>query len=76
MTNRELPLGCIKAKRYTADHKRIEAEEYSRLVEEERLKAEEEEEYLRIKTEEESRLADDAQLKAEEHERTRLKVEE
>ena len=53
----------------------IEAEEEARLVEEEGLKSEEEEEDLRLKTEEKARLAEGARLKVEEHERERLTVE-
>ena len=54
---------------------RIEYEEEARLVEEEKLKAEEKEEDLRMKAEEEARLAEGARLKLEEHESIRLKVE-
>ena len=54
---------------------RIEYEEKASLVEEERLKAEEEEEHLRLKTEEEARLAEGARMKVEEHEHSRLNME-
>ena len=54
---------------------RIEAEEEARLVEEERLKAEEEEEDLQLKTEEKARLSEGTMLKVKEHERAPLKVE-
>ena len=53
----------------------MKAEEEARLIEEARLKAEEEEEDLRLKAEEEDRLAEEERLKLEEHERARLKVE-
>ena len=43
----------------------MEAEEEARLVEEERLKAEEEEEHLWLKAEEEDQLSDGARLKVE-----------
>ena len=55
---------------------RIEAEEEARLVEEERLKYEEEEEDLRLKVEEEAQLAEGTRLKVEENERVRLKFKE
>ena len=54
---------------------RIEAEEEARIVEEVRIKDEEEEEDLRLNAEDEDRLAESARIKLEEHERARLKVE-
>ena len=54
----------------------IEAEEETRLVEEEILKYEEEEKDLRLKDEEEARLAEGSRLKVEEHECARLKLKE
>ena len=53
---------------------RIEAEEEAHLVEEARLKYEEEEEDLWLKSEEEARLAEGARLKVEDHDIARLKV--
>ena len=44
---------------------RLEAEEKARLVEEARLKSEEEDEYLRLKDEEEDQLNEEARLKVE-----------
>ena len=56
------------------EHTWIEAEEEARLVEDKRLKYEEEEEYVRLKAEEEAQLAEGSRLKAEEHELSLLKV--
>ena len=53
----------------------IEAEEEARIVEEGKLKSEEEEEDLRRKDEEEAQLAEGSRLKVEEHELARLKLE-
>ena len=55
---------------------RIEVEEEACLVEEERLKSEEDKEDLRLKAEEEAQLADGARLKVEEDDDARLKLEE
>ena len=54
----------------------IEDEEEARLVKEERLKAEEQEEDLRLKDEEEAQLTDGTRMKLEENENAWLKVEE
>ena len=53
---------------------RLDSEEEARLVEEARLKFEEED--LRLKSEKEARLAEEAMLKVEEHQRAQLKVDE
>ena len=56
------------------NHTWLKAEERASIVEEARLKLEEEE--LRLKSEDEARLVEETKLKSEQEEQARLKAEE